>query len=167
MVVRPGGQPALVVGKSASINPYGQEAGVVWLSMASEKSDRVCRRTLRHHKWDRIYLANIRSEHYAANASRESLHSDMRQYAQPLGVNISKQNLPAFERHAERIGKVVNKAERGISRFVELPANIAAHRGSKLSGIVRVICWICLFFPPLWILWLLMLAWSSSFDQKS
>ena len=82
-------------------------------------------------------------------------------------AGMTRDDLPPLERGGERVGGWLSRAADAVLRVVELPANIAKRRGSRLSSLARLLCWICLFFPvPLLGLWLAMLAWASMLERE-
>ncbi|MEX0884980.1 MAG: hypothetical protein WD009_00945 [Phycisphaeraceae bacterium] len=77
-----------------------------------------------------------------------------------------RNDLPPLEREAERIGGWLNRALNAMGRIIELPANIAEHRGSGWVWLARLVCWVSVLFFPLLPLWLVALAWASSLKDR-
>lgn len=83
----------------------------------------------------------------------------------PSKVNLTVEKPPdgRLEAGGERVGSGLSRMLDGVTRVVELPANIRCRRTGRPARLMRALCWVCLLFlPALWLLWLILLAIASA-----
>jgi len=75
-----------------------------------------------------------------------------------------KDAMPRFEQTGEVAARSLHHTQNAIVRAIELPANIAMHRGRGRCTGVRILCWLSLIL--LWPMWLILLAWAGSLKNR-